>query len=64
MVVEVPVLGIVIIVFLFHTVMTHLINWMFRDSLNEVTGSLTGLSIVAGIVEFIICIGVLNFYIN
>lgn len=64
MTVEVPVLGIVIIVFLFHTVMTHLINWMFRDSLNEVTGSLTGLSIVAGTVEVAICIGMLNYYVN
>lgn len=64
MAVEVPVIGIVIIIFLFHTVMTHLINWMFRDSLKEVTGSLTGLSIVAGIVEAAICIGVLNYYVN
>lgn len=64
MVVTVPVFGIVIIVFLFHTVMTHLINWMFRDSLNDSTTFLTGLTVFVGIVEFIICIGVLNFYIN
>jgi len=64
MVVTVPVLGIVIIVFLFHTVMTHLINWMFRDLLNNSKGPQQGLAVIVGIVEFVICIGVLNFYIN
>ena len=64
MVVEVPVIGIVIIIFLFHTVMTHLINWMFRDSLKEVTGAMTGFTLVVGIIEAAICIGVLNYYVN
>ena len=64
MVVEVPVIGIVIIIFLFHTVMTHLINWMFRDSLKESMDGLTGLTIVTGIVEVVICIGVLKYYVN
>ncbi len=64
MIVEVPVLGIVVIVFLFHTVMTHLINWMFRDSLNDSKTSMTGLTVCVGIIEFVICIRVLNFYIN
>jgi len=64
MVATVPVLGIVILVFLFHTVMTHLINWMFRDSLNDSTGPMIPLTIIVGIVEFIICIAALNFYIN
>ena len=64
MVVTVPVLGIVILIFLFHTVMTHLINWMYRDSLNNSTDFMTGLTVFVGIIEFIICTVVLSFYIK
>jgi len=64
MVVEVPVLGVVILIFLFHTVMTHLINWMFRDSLKGSTIFMTGITVIVGIIEFMICIAALNFYIT
>lgn len=37
---------------------------MFRDSLNDGTGAMIGLTIVVGCIEAAICIGMLDYYVN
>lgn len=64
MTVKVSVLGIVILIFILHTIITHLLNWMFRESLEEETGALTILSVGLMLMEGGICLGLLTEFIG
>jgi hypothetical protein len=67
MTVTVPVLGIVILIFTLHTIVTHLINWGYRkadDMQNLDNGAgIMLLLILFNIIEVVICIGLLSYYI-
>jgi hypothetical protein len=65
MTVTVPVLGIVILIFVLHTIITHLLNWGYRKAWGQTAGeSLIFLLYVLTIVEVLVCIGLLKYYIN
>ena len=63
MTVEVPVLGIVLLIFTLHTILTHLLNWAFRKAWVE-SGEALFLTALLTVVEVIICISLLNYYIK
>jgi hypothetical protein len=64
MTVTVPVIGIVILIFVLHTIATHLINWMFRETAEEQTGTMLFLAIMLNIVEVMICTSLLISYVG
>jgi hypothetical protein len=61
--VSVPVLGIVLLIFTLHTVLTHLLNWAYRKAWQE-DGVLVFLTVLLTIVEVIICVSLLDYYIK
>jgi hypothetical protein len=63
MTVSVPVLGIVLLIFTLHTVLTHLLNWAYRRAWAE-DGVLVFLTVFLTIVEVIICVSLLDYYIK
>lgn len=52
--------GAIVIIFIVHTILTHLINWMIREAVNEEVG---GLSIVVMIVELTLTLSIINWII-
>ncbi len=63
--VSVPVLGLVLLIFALHTILTHLLNWGVRKAWNETGGeSLVFLVCILTIVEIIVGIVLLNYYIR
>jgi hypothetical protein len=63
MTVEVPVLGIVLLIFTLHTILTHLLNWAFRKAWVE-DGVFVFLTVLFNIAEIGACISLLNYYIK
>lgn len=65
MTVEVPVLGLVLLIFTLHTILTHLLNWAYRRAWKETGGEslLVGLFMVT-VAEIVIGISLLNYYIK
>jgi hypothetical protein len=61
--VSVPVLGLVLLIFTLHTILTHLINWAYRRAW-ENDGVLVFLTVFLTIVEIGACISLLNYYIK
>ena len=58
--VSVSIFSVIILIFVLHTILTHLLNWLFREmSPNHVM-----LPILLSIVEFIVIIASLNYFIN
>jgi uncharacterized membrane protein YidH (DUF202 family) len=64
MTVKVPVLGIVILIFVLHTIVTHLLNWMFRESTEDRSEGLLVLAIALTILEGLGCIVLLTNYLG
>lgn len=68
MTVTVPVLGIVILIFVLHTIITHLLNWGYRkaDDMQSPDNSagIMLLLIFFNLIEIVVCIGLLKYYIN
>jgi hypothetical protein len=65
MTVEVPLIGIVILIFILHTILTHLINWGMRKAWEETAGeSLIFLLCLLTIVEIVVGISLLHYYIK
>jgi hypothetical protein len=60
MTVTVPVLGIIIVIFLLHTVVTHLINWAWRKAWEEDTGLTVIVFLLSGF-ELILSILLLDY---
>jgi hypothetical protein len=61
--VSVPVLGLVLLIFTLHTVLTHLLNWAYRKAWAE-DGVLVFLTVLFNIAEIGACISLLNYYIK
>ena len=61
--VSVPVLGLVLLIFTLHTILTHLLNWAYRKAWAE-DGILVFLTALLTIVEVIICVSLLDYYIK
>lgn len=63
--VSVPVLGLVLLIFALHTILTHLLNWAYRKAWNETGGEslLVGLFIVT-VVEVAMTVSLLHYYIK
>lgn len=59
--VTVSIFGIVVIIFVLHTVLTHLINWWFREADDAEEGFVL---IMLTIVELASTLILLNYYIN
>ena len=58
--VSISIISVVILIFVLHTILTHLLNWLFRKMApNDIV-----LSVLLSIVEFIIIIASLNYFIN
>jgi hypothetical protein len=68
MTVTVPVLGIIILIFVLHTIITHLLNWGYRkadDQQNpDNAAGVMLLLIFFNLLEIVICIGLLKYYIT
>ena len=58
--ITIPILLIVAIVFILHTILTHLINWLARES----TGNGFGLAMIFSAVEIIIIMIILETILN
>jgi hypothetical protein len=61
--VSVPVLGLVLLIFTLHTILTHLLNWAYRKAWEE-DGVLVFLTVFLTIVEVAICVSLLDYYIK
>ena len=61
--VSVPVLGLVLLIFTLHTILTHLLNWAYRKAWEE-DGILVFFTALLTIVEVIICVSLLDYYIK
>jgi hypothetical protein len=61
--VSVPVLGLVLLIFTLHTILTHLLNWAYRKAWKE-DGVLVFLTALLTLVEVIICVSLLDYYIK
>jgi len=61
--VSVPVLGLVLLIFTLHTILTHLLNWAYRNAWKE-DGILVFLTSLLTLAEVIICVSLLNYYIK
>jgi hypothetical protein len=61
--VSVPVLGLVLLIFTLHTILTHLLNWVYRKAWAE-DGVLVFFTALLTIVEVIICVSLLDYYIK
>ena len=61
--VSVPVLGLVLLIFTLHTGLTHLLNWFYRMAWEDdpVPVFLTAL---LNLVEIVVCVSLLNYYIK
>ena len=58
--IAVSIFSVIILIFVLHTILTHLLNWLFREMApNDIV-----LSVLLSIVEFIIIIASLNYFIN
>lgn len=62
--VEVSVIGIVLLIFVIHTVLTHLLNWMYRESAEDESGSLLFFSLILTVIEVIGCVSLLLNYVG
>ncbi len=60
--ITVSIFGIVILIFVLHTILTHLLNWFIRSCGNSESVAL--LVVILNIMEIGICIGLLNYYIS
>ncbi len=58
--VTVSLFGIMVLIFVTHTVLTHLINWFFREVVNE--PELVTTAVICGLLEIIIMISILHYY--
>ena len=58
--ISVSIFSVIILIFVLHTILTHLLNWLFR----EMTPDDVMLPILLSIVEFIVIIASLNYFIN
>jgi len=58
------ILSIVILIFVLHTILTHLFNWWFRECLEADEGVLGFLTLVLIFIEMGICISLLKYYIS
>jgi hypothetical protein len=63
MTVDVPVLGLVLLIFTLHTILTHLLNWAYRNAWKE-DPVLVFLTVLLTIAEIAICVSLLNYYIK
>jgi hypothetical protein len=63
MTVSVPVLGLVLLIFTLHTILTHLLNWFYRMAWKE-DGTPVFLTVVLNIAEIAICVSLLDYYIK
>jgi len=63
MTVSVPVLGLVLLIFTLHTILTHLLNWAYRKAWEE-DGVLVFLTVLLTIVEIGACVSLLDYYIK
>ena len=61
--VSVPVLGLVLLIFTLHTILTHLLNWAYRKAWHK-DGGLVFLTAFLTIVEVVICVSLLKYYIK
>lgn len=61
MTVTVPLIGIIILIFVLHTILTHLSNWAIREC--EDPGLLT-LVVFVTIIELVVCISMLVSYLS
>jgi hypothetical protein len=61
--VSVPVLGLVLLIFTLHTGLTHLLNWAYRKAWKE-DGVLVFLTAFLTLVEVVICVSLLDYYIK
>ena len=59
--ITVSIFGVVVIIFILHTVLTHLINWWFRESYSE---SEIFVIVVCVIMELLLTLSLLEYYIN
>jgi hypothetical protein len=60
MTVTVPLVGIVILIFILHTILTHLSNWAIRECKDPGLGTLV---VFATLVELVVCVALLTSYI-
>ena len=58
--VTVSIFGVIVIIFVLHTVLTHLINWLWR----ECDGEIVVLALVVTIVELLLTLILLKYYIT
>ncbi len=61
--VSVPVLGLVLLIFALHTVLTHLINWFYRMAWKEDPIPVF-FTILLNVVEIFTCVSLLDYYIK
>lgn len=59
MTVTVPLIGIIVLIFVLHTILTHLSNWAFRECKDP---GLVGLVVFATIIELVVCVALLTPY--
>lgn len=67
MTVTIPVLGVVILIFILHTIITHLINWAYRKAWAQDAMEEVGLMLILtlfNIIEVAACIAVLKYYLT
>ena len=65
MTVTVPLIGIVILIVILHTIIHHLINWGIRKAWKEIGGeSIVFLLCVLTIAEVAICLALMSYYIQ
>ncbi len=58
------ILSIVILIFVLHTVLTHLFNWWFRECLKAKDVGLSFFTLVLIFIEMGVCILLLKYYIS
>ena len=59
--VTVSIFGVVVIIFILHTVLTHLFNWWFREADNDME---LFVIVLCGIIELLLTLILFHYYIN
>jgi hypothetical protein len=60
MTVTVPLVGIIVLIFILHTILTHLSSWAFRECKDP---GLVVLVVFVTIIELVVCVALLTSYI-
>lgn len=61
--VTVSIISIVILIFVLHTILTHLLNWAFRESMKDLDGMMTFI-IIATFTECVVMVGLIDYILN